>query len=280
MTLSTLIKISRPRFWLYTAGSYWVGAIAGADQISDILTWNSLVYLVYFVFFANVFIYGINDLFDEDTDVFNAKKEDKEHRLASPEKNSLRLWVFVSLALGVVLAFLAPSGSLQTLWLGFLFLAGAYSATPFRFKARPFIDAASNIHYAVVGFIGYTYFAGHLPPVWAIVAAWCWTAAMHIYSAVPDIAADTQAKLRTTAVVLGKNKALLFCALLWLGTTVSLWKGGFLWPWSLVTLIYVFSALYLVGKSDERIIKTYWYFPYINGLLGLILFWVLAWSKL
>jgi 4-hydroxybenzoate polyprenyltransferase len=29
--------------------------------------------------------------------------------------------------------------------------------------------------------------------------------AMHAYSAIPDIKADTQAKLQTTATVLGKN---------------------------------------------------------------------------
>lgn len=280
MNLQTLIKISRPRFWLYAVGTFWVGAIAGAHSISQILTLNSLLYLVYFAFFANVYIYGINDLYDEDTDQFNAKKEDKEHRLRITERKLLSFWVILSLVIGLVFAWFAPNKVTQFSWLVFLFLAGAYSAKPFRFKAKPFIDAASNIHYAVIGFLAYAMFSAQIPPLWAIVAAWCWTASMHIFSAVPDIAADAKAKLVTTAVLLGKNRALIFCSLLWLGTVAALWSGKFFQPWSLITLVYAVVPLTLINATEEKISKIYWYFPIINGVLGFVLFWVLAIPKL
>jgi 4-hydroxybenzoate polyprenyltransferase len=37
--------------------------------------------------------------------------------------------------------------------------------------------------------------------------------AMHAYSAIPDIQADTDAKIQTTATVLGKYGTLIYCAL-------------------------------------------------------------------
>lgn len=280
MNLNTLVKISRPRFWLYSAGTFWVGAIAGASSIQQILNPLSFLYLIYFVLFANIYIYGINDLYDEDTDQFNEKKEDKEHRLRIRERRSLAIWVVLSLLIGLAFAWFAPNKIAQTGWLVFLFLAGAYSAKPFRFKAKPFIDAISNVHYAVIGFVAYAIYSGQVPPLWAIAAAWFWTASMHIFSAVPDIVADTKAKLLTTAVLFGKNKSLILCAFLWLGVVLALWQGQFFWPWSLVAVIYVIAPLLLINASDEKITKAYWYFPIINGLLGFILFWVIAIPKL
>jgi lycopene elongase/hydratase (dihydrobisanhydrobacterioruberin-forming) len=273
MNLKTLFKISRPRFWLYSAGTFWVGAAAASSSLSDLYNPTVLLYLVYFIIFANIFIYGINDLYDGDTDQFNQKKEDKEHRLQQKESRSLMNWVIASVIIGVALIFISPNFTTGALFAIFIFLAGSYSAEPFRFKAKPFIDAISNVHYAVIGFLAYTMIAGHLPPWWAIASAWCWTAAMHIFSAVPDIASDSQAKLKTTAVLLGAKNSMILCAVLWFVSSALLVKYFNVSPIIYLSFIYLASAIYAYFRM-QNLNKFYWWFPYINAVLGLILFFL------
>lgn len=276
--LKTLIKISRPRFWLYSAGTFWVGAIAGAVKLNDILQPFVLICLLYFIIPANIFIYGINDIFDGDTDEFNPKKEDKEHRLEPEDRSWLRYLVFACLALGIGLALLASNYKASMLFLLFLFLAWAYSSLPFRFKAKPFIDAISNVHYAVIGFVAYTLISGDYPPGWVVVSAWCWTASMHIFSAIPDIESDSRAGLKTTAVLLGAKKSLILCAVLWVVPVVFFITHYDNVSLSLLASVYPAVSLMLLFNPN-RIHKVYWWFPYINGVIGLILFWSIANSK-
>lgn len=277
MTLKNLIKISRPRFWLYAGGTFIVGAVAGASSIYDLANVRVMVFLLYFIIPANIFIYGINDLYDTDTDPLNPKKGEKEHLLKSAESKVLRLWVYVCILLGIQLIFWAPNLPTKILIGTFLFLAWAYSSNPFRFKAKPFIDALSNVHYAVIGFAGYSMLSGEWPPLWAVIAAWSWTASMHIFSAIPDIEADAEAKLTTTAIFFGHTKSFILCSLLWVVTGVSLYFGDFYSPLSLIiTAVYIVVPLPLIAKPRQTLVRVYWYFPIINGVVGFILFWAIA----
>ena len=69
-----LIKVIRPRFWLYIFGPYLVGLAAGASSRVDFLRFDALLFGLYFLFPANLLIYGINDIFDFETDRRNPKK--------------------------------------------------------------------------------------------------------------------------------------------------------------------------------------------------------------
>lgn len=85
-----------------------------------------------------------------------------------------------------------------------------------------------NILYIAIPFsvitldiLSYNYYK--LEPIYSIttilsllIASWFWVIAMHCYSAIPDIQPDRQAGLNTTAVYLGKNKSLIYCAILYL----------------------------------------------------------------
>lgn len=281
MNFKNLIKISRPRFWLYAGGTFAVGIIAGASNLHDLYSWQYLLFLVYFMVPANIFIYGINDLYDDDTDFYNSKKDVIEHRLQVSERQTTKLAVLISILLGIVVIWFSPNWESSALVAVFLFLAWAYSSKPFRFKSKPFIDAISNVHYAVIGFAGYAMLSGGFPPAWAIVAAWSWTASMHIFSAVPDIESDSKANLTTTAVLLQQNKSLILCSLLWLVTSVSMYWGNFYWPiTSILMLLFVVTPLFLINKNHATLTRVYWYFPIINGVYGFALFWLLALPKI
>jgi 4-hydroxybenzoate polyprenyltransferase len=83
--MTNIVRISRPRFWLYLFGPYLVGLTAGASSTSDFLRLDSILFAIYFLLPANLLVYGINDIFDFETDSVNPKKRGYES-LVGPER--------------------------------------------------------------------------------------------------------------------------------------------------------------------------------------------------
>lgn len=276
--LAFAFKISRPRFWGYLAGPYLIGYVIGIPTQTDLLNPFFFLHLLYFVTIANILVYGINDLFDMDTDEKNPKKEHQEYKLKLSEKRLLSSLFFASLFVTVCMLLLQPDVPAVLLFLAFVILSTLYSAAPVRFKARPFIDFASNVHYAIPGFLAYYQLTGELPTLTAFIAAFCWTGAMHLFSAIPDIAPDKKAGLRTTAVVLGLKKSLLLTTFLWLITAILTQTFSQIFPWSILAFMYPAIPLLLLFDS-KHIDAVYWKFPYITMTLGAILFFIFFLAK-
>ena len=252
-----LITHSRPRFWLYTAGPFLVGYGAGGPW--DFANPLFLYGLLYFLFLANVYLYGVNDVFDLNTDV--SKKRGPERSAAG----RVKALTVASVAAGAPLAFDPAAASLFVL---FLALSAIYSAPPVRLKARPFLDSYSNWLYIVPAALGYYAASGRLMPLWAWIAGAAWTAGMHALSAVPDIEHDKKAGLKTVAVVLGRRGTLLFVFGNWLAAAVLLAARDAL---AAPSFVYPAIALYLFAKPD---LVEGWYrrFPAINAAMGALAF--------
>ena len=151
MNVSRLLRLSRPRFWLYEAGTFAVGAAAAIAQGGASWDWMLPVWFLYFLIPANVLIYGVNDVFDYETDRRNPKKAGYEG-LLEPQDHRAVLW---SGALGTLIflpALLwAPAFALVPFAV-FLFCATFYSAPPVRAKARPLLDMTFSAgHYVATG---------------------------------------------------------------------------------------------------------------------------------
>jgi 4-hydroxybenzoate polyprenyltransferase len=87
MSRDKLMKIARPRFWMYTFGPFIVGLVAARMStygtinprpILSSLPWYVWLIIIisidYRLVGANILIYGVNDLADTDTDALNDKK--------------------------------------------------------------------------------------------------------------------------------------------------------------------------------------------------------------
>ncbi len=78
MKLSRVLRISRPRFWIYELGPYMIGvlgAILTSQQSRETINlWRVFLFGFYFLIPANIWIYGINDIYDYETDKLNPKK--------------------------------------------------------------------------------------------------------------------------------------------------------------------------------------------------------------
>ena len=264
MDFKKILKISRPRFWLYLAGPFLLGYFYGLQNIADV-SWQFVYTLFFFLVPANIYLYGINDYADRDTDAFNVKKTKKEHRLESKETRNLILWLVISLLFLVPIAFWSSLGGLIILgvWLA---LSTMYSAPP-RFKAIPFIDFMSNILYVMPGFYAYFELTGSLPSLLVIVASFVWVWAMHLYSAIPDIRADKKAKLSTAATVMGSKISTWLCIFFWSVFFVIVSIKAF--PLGLVTLVYPALGFYTFFNL-KKIDRIYWYYPYVTGFIGFL----------
>lgn len=274
-SLRYLLSATRPRFWLYLGGPYLLGYAAAADSPYRLLQPEFWLYLIYFLLPANLMLYGANDLGDADTDALNPKKGTMEARMGTRAR-PLAWAVTASLLVGVAALAGLPNWPARGAMALFLFLSLAYSLPPLRLKARPFLDMASNVLYAMPGFVGYLQGGGEGFNLAIVAFAWCWTASMHLFSAIPDIESDRRAGVPTAATVLGERGSLALCATLWGAACAALIAGQVLWPWCLLALAYPAIPLYLLLRPGAGLVRAYWAFPAVNGLLGMAAFFLIA----
>lgn len=267
------LKLSRPRFWFYTIGPVLIGLVAAGF---DFTLWPfALAAILYFSFPANLLIYGVNDMFDAETDALNPKKGTYEAKYdPKTQDRLLNLMFFVNAPFIALLPLLGRGG---LIWLaGFLVFGVFYSAKPIRAKAIPFLDGAFNILYAMPGLYVYEVTSGSTPRIELILGALAWTAAMHAFSAIPDIIADRKAGLQTVATILKERGTLLYCLVLYLFSALML-------SYFLPTVALILAAVYalaMVLASRIGIFRVYEWFPIINISSGAALFLAILLERL
>lgn len=275
MHISELIKISRPRFWLYEAATFGlVGTIAALQGLSFFDDWRYWVFALYFLIPANILIYGINDIFDYETDKLNPKKGDNAYEALVPPERQRALWKWI-LATNIPFFFFVPLQlPLILSFVAFVFFASFYSAEPIRAKAKPYIDSCFSAgHYVATGVFGY-YLTGLITgvplafPTVGVVAGMLWAIAMHAYSAVPDIKADAQAGLHTIAIMFGERQTIMLC---WFLYVLAAYLVRDIVPLASIVGGLTFSYFMwrsLQAKTPEALFKLYTYFPLINTTIG------------
>src|ERR687889_1996430 len=212
-----LFHISRPVLWINTLGPAMVGMwLAG-----DLWRWEAVPILLWLTLPFNLLIYGVNDVFDQETDAQNPRKGTLEGaRIDRSEVWSIALGVIASNVpfLAYFVLFVPPSAVAWMLLYALLFVG--YSVPPARFKARPYLDSLSNAAYAFpLVFVPLALGEG---PVWpAAVGLMAWSAAKHTFDAAQDEDEDRRAGITTTAVRLGPG--------------VVIWSGAL---WALATACF------------------------------------------
>ena len=268
--LRDLLRVSRPRFWMYLLGPFMV-ALAATSLRPPVEVWLLGLYLT---LPANLLIYGVNDLYDAETDRLNPKKRDYEHLLQDSERPRL-----VVAVLALNLPFLGLVPLLPNAWpwlLVFLVTGVGYSMPPLRAKSRPILDSAFNLLYVAPGFAAYATLSGQQPPVAVVVAALLWCMAMHAYSAVPDIAADRAAGVPTVATLLGARRTLACCGGAYVAAA-ALAFSSVGWFAAVAGLVYLaMIILSLRTRRPAALFMLYRCFPLLNTAIGAALFCVIG----
>ena len=267
----TFLRVSRPRFWIYLLGPFLLGAAAAFQTGTGTFSAAALFLGLYFTLPANVLIYGVNDIFDYDTDVINEKKKGYEPLVLRTQHRSLWRVIALSNIIFIPLLFILD---LRTILVcaSFLFLGYFYSVPPIRAKARPFLDSAFNALYVMPGIAAYFAFGGTSLNPSLVAAGIFWSAAMHAYSAVPDIDADKVAGIPTVATTLGAKNTLILCLLFYIaaGVIAGLTVGIIGWVGlGVYAMLMLFS---LRSSTHQALMTTYKRFPTINAIMGALLF--------
>lgn len=267
-----LLKTSRPRFWMYVLGPAILGIFISLNTSNVMTPFLAQVFaVVYFTLPANLLIYGVNDIYDGDTDQYNPKKSTYENKHSQSQTNFLTAAIALT-NLPFLIYFALVFNTQAILFLvAFLFFSIQYSATPIRAKSKPFIDGIFNFLYVAPALVVISISEpqvitqASLP---IILAGTFWCMAMHCFSAIPDIEADQKAKLKTTAVFLGQKGAFIYCFALYLATAVI---TTCFFPLAGAPLfVYPVMILYTY-LNQEKTFQVYKYFPYINTLVGFLI---------
>lgn len=265
-----LLYISRPVLWINTVGP---GTI-GMWLTGDLFAWGALPVLLWLTLPFNLLIYGVNDVFDQETDAKNPRKGSLEGaRIDRSEVRPLVLGVIFTNALFLVYAVLFASFSATAWMLLYTLLFLGYSVPPARFKARPYLDSLSNAAYAFpLVFVPLALGEG---PVWpAALGLMAWSAAKHTFDAVQDVDEDRGAGITTTAVRLGPSVVVFWSGALWALATVCFALVSV--PVALVNAMIAGALLYALGQNPtpetgHRLYKYSIAFPYVAGTFAGVL---------
>lgn len=213
--LLRLIEISRPVLWINTIGTTVIAMwITGA-----LWDWRILPILIWVTFPFNLLIYGINDIFDRDTDDPNARKGGYGGAKITDSETKPIVWGVILTNAPFLIYFIATLPWPAWAWmLAYTFSFWQYSATPLRFKGRPVWDSLSNTDYAYP--LVFVAFALGSEPMWpAALGLMAWSMAKHVYDAIQDIDEDSAAGIRTTAVAFRTKGALIWSGFWWIVST-------------------------------------------------------------
>ena len=228
-TLGQLLVSSRPLSWINTAFPFAAAYLLTTGRIDAAF----IIGTIYFLIPYNLAMYGINDVFDYESDLRNPRKGGVEGALLDPSIHRTTLWAAVITNVPFLVALVALGSPLSWLVLAVsVFAVIAYSAKGLRFKEKPVLDSiTSSTHFvspAVYGLV----LAGAVftPALWLIlISFFLWGMASHAFGAVQDVIADREGGLASIATVIGARAttrlavaAYALAGLLLLGTE---WPG-------------------------------------------------------
>lgn len=270
--MRNLFVTSRPVSWINTAYPFAAAYFLVTGRIDWVLVVGSLFFLIPY----NLLMYGVNDVFDYESDLLNARKGGVEGAVLDRSQHRLVLGASILLPIPFVLVLATQGGWAANATLAVsLFAVVAYSAPKLRFKERPFLDSlTSSTHfvspavYALV-LVGADFTTG----LWAIlVAFFLWGMASHAFGAVQDILPDREGGLGSIGTVLGARFTVWFAF-------ISYALAGVLMFWTEVPAAALLAVPYLVNigphlrvtdATSESVNVAWRRFLWLNYLTGFL----------
>lgn len=276
-TLKKLFWISRPISWPNTSYPFLVGyLLASATVPSGLSLLTCIVGTLYFIGPYNLLMYGVNDVFDYESDIKNPRKGGvegmKESKAFHP--TILRAVAFTNIPFLLYL-FAVGDWTSRLVLAAVVFFALAYSLKGLRFKEIPVLDSiTSSLH-----FVGPLIFALTLTSfpqaAWPwVIAFFLWGMASHAFGAVQDIIPDRQASLGSIATALGARFTVWISAgLYFIASCIAVVQGLEFLPIALVGFAYVANIapyVWITDKTSATTNKAWRRFLWLNYLAGAI----------
>ena len=277
--LQTLVVSSRPLSWVNTAFPFGLTYYLFVGQFDALFVVGTLFFLIPY----NVLMYGINDVFDYESDLRNPRKGGVEGALLGPELHRPMVLLSTLLPLPFLVPLILWGSLLSTGVLALaLFFVVAYSAKNFRFKEIPFVDSVtSSLHFVMPAVFAMALVGAELTGLSLTLLAsfFFWGMASHAFGAVQDVVADREAGVGSIATAIGAKGTVRFAVVLYLvaGLVVLVTP----WPLPLiapVALLYVGALAPWWSVSDEdawKANRSWKWFLGLNFVAGAVVVLVL-----
>lgn len=269
-----VLASSRPLSWVNTAYPFAAAYLLAGGRVDLVWVVGTLWCLVPY----NLLMYGVNDVFDYESDIRNPRKGGVEGVVLDRSLHRTTLWAVAVTNIPFVLALVLLGDLRSTLVLAVsVFAVVAYSAPRLRFKERPFVDSlTSSTHFVSPAVLGIALAGGAFDPVTlaALGGFFAWGVGSHAFGAVQDIEADRAGGISSIGTVLGARVTTCFALLAYV-------LGGLLllvlpWPSTLaaaLVLPYVANVVPYLRLTDaqcERAHAGWRRFLWLNYLTGFL----------
>jgi 4-hydroxybenzoate polyprenyltransferase len=251
--LRDLVLASRPLSWINTAYPFGAAYLMSSGGVDARLVVGTLFFLVPY----NLLMYGVNDVFDHESDLRNPRKGGVEGAVLDERVLRVTLWTAPLLAMPFVVWLLAVGSPAAAAVLTVsLFAVLAYSVPGLRFKERPVLDSmTSSTHFVSPALYGLVLSGEPISrSAWLVLAAFfVWGMASQAFGAVQDVMPDRDGGIASIATVLGAARTVRAAIALWSVSGVVLLATS--WPGPLAAVLvlpYVALAWPYRSISDER----------------------------
>ncbi|MDP9823045.1 prenyltransferase [Nocardioides massiliensis] len=284
-----VVASSRPLSWVNTAFPFGAAYLLAGGGL-DVAFW---VGCVWFLVPYNLLMYGVNDVFDYESDLRNPRKGGVEGVVLDRGLHRATLWSAALSNLPFIVALLALGSAQAAAVLAVsVFAVVAYSAPRLRFKERPFLDSVtSSTHFVSPAAYGLALAAARggdvdldLTVVAALGGFFLWGIGSHAFGAVQDVTADREAGIGSIGTVLGARPTTWFALAAYVLAGVLL----LVLPWpatlaSVLVLPYVANVAPFLTITDgdcERANAGWRRFLWLNFVTGFLVTQLLIWITL
>ena len=222
-----LLVSSRPVSWINTAFPFAATYVFFTGKFDLTLVLGTLFFLIPY----NLLMYGINDVFDYESDLRNPRKGGIEGALLDKSLHKTTLWASTLSCVPFVAYLLAVGNGASNLMLIFaVFTVLAYSVKGLRFKEKPFLDSITSASHFVNPMLFAALLVGHSltePVLWQSWVAFAfWGMASHAFGAVQDVKADREGGISSIATVIGARATTRFAFTLYLAAGILMASAG------------------------------------------------------
>ncbi|MFP3714196.1 prenyltransferase [Puerhibacterium sp. TATVAM-FAB25] len=279
-----LVGASRPVSWVNTAYPFAAAYLMAGGGLDVTLVLGTLYFLVPY----NLLMYGLNDVFDYESDLRNPRKGGIEGVVLSRRWHRLTVVAAVATNLPFLVYLVAVGTAASAAVLAVsVFAVVAYSAPGLRFKERPLLDSAtSSTHFVSPAVLGLV-LAGGEPSRAALAALagfFLWGMASQAFGAVQDVEADRAAGIASVATWLGAARTVRLAMGLYAagGVVAALagWPGGLAGLLVLPYLVSIAPYRSLTDAECERAHAGWQRFLWLNFVTGFLVTQLLIWVAL
>jgi len=257
---------------------YFIGVYLGYRDYKELKIFNfNFDFKVYYILFAYSLLMGgiyiLNQITDIETDRLNKKLFLLPEGIISVKNAYITFVIVVLVGFTMVFFNFRVQKTIIVLFIISFIMGYLYSAKPFYFKSRPFLDLFSNVvGYAfVASLIGYLSVNDSIPNFTIFLPYIFSMAAIFINTTILDYEGDKKVGLKTTGIFLGiKSSLILSTIFMLLAFIFGFYYKDFL---AIITTSYslIFFIISLIFRKEKFIKWSVMYTsPFVSFLLGII----------